>query len=193
MEPVDISTVATSLPSEISSFDVTTLEGHTSKFLVVLGFQKGLFLHLGLKTLLLEFFLLEMVHLNTEAVLYWNTEGLLTLPLQNEINVIEWYPSGSLLASCYEDTTFKLWSMKEDACLHDFTEHHKEISTIKWSRTGVVTSNTIRINSLLARYAIYCYQSCLYAVDYGSIIVYNPDALGNLPLKFVVKGILKAR
>ncbi|KAG5585552.1 hypothetical protein H5410_045986 [Solanum commersonii] len=58
-----ISTIATSLPSEILSYDETTLEEHTSKFLVVLGVQKGLFLHLGLKILLLEFGLLEMVHI----------------------------------------------------------------------------------------------------------------------------------
>ncbi|KAG5585551.1 hypothetical protein H5410_045985 [Solanum commersonii] len=36
----------------------------------------------------------------------------------------------------------QLWSMKKDACLHDFKEHRKEISTIKWSPTGASTSNT---------------------------------------------------
>ncbi|KAG5586987.1 hypothetical protein H5410_047421, partial [Solanum commersonii] len=34
-----------------------------------------------------------------------------------------------------------IWSMKQDVCLHDFREHHKEIYTIKWSPTGAGTSN----------------------------------------------------
>uniref|UniRef100_K4CUA4 Anaphase-promoting complex subunit 4 WD40 domain-containing protein n=1 Tax=Solanum lycopersicum TaxID=4081 RepID=K4CUA4_SOLLC len=37
---------------------------------------------------------------------------------------------------------YQIWSTKQDACLHDFREHHKEISTIKWSPTGAGTSNT---------------------------------------------------
>ncbi|XP_055821413.1 WD40 repeat-containing protein HOS15-like [Solanum dulcamara] len=60
---------------------------------------------------------------------------------QNEINAIKWDPSGSLLASCSDDSTVKIWSMKQDVCLHDFREHHKEIYTIKWSPTGAGTSN----------------------------------------------------
>ncbi|XP_027769636.1 WD40 repeat-containing protein HOS15-like [Solanum pennellii] len=44
---------------------------------------------------------------------------------QNEINSINWDPSGSLLASCSDDTTVKIWSMKQDVCLHDFREHSK--------------------------------------------------------------------
>ncbi|XP_069148913.1 WD40 repeat-containing protein HOS15-like [Solanum lycopersicum] len=60
---------------------------------------------------------------------------------QNEINAIDWDPLGSLLASCSDDTTVKIWSMKQDVCLHDFREHSKEIYTIKWSPTGAGTSN----------------------------------------------------
>ncbi|KAK4726191.1 hypothetical protein R3W88_031108 [Solanum pinnatisectum] len=60
---------------------------------------------------------------------------------KNEINAIQWDPSGSLLASCSEDTTVKIWSMKKDVCLLDFREHSKEINTIKWSPTGAGTSN----------------------------------------------------
>uniref|UniRef100_A0A0V0IDZ0 Putative F-box-like/WD repeat-containing protein TBL1XR1-like n=1 Tax=Solanum chacoense TaxID=4108 RepID=A0A0V0IDZ0_SOLCH len=60
---------------------------------------------------------------------------------QNEINAIKWDPSGSLLVSCSDDTTVKIWSMKQDVCLHDFREHRKEIHTIKWSPTGAGTSN----------------------------------------------------
>ncbi|WMV45465.1 hypothetical protein MTR67_038850 [Solanum verrucosum] len=50
--------------------------------------------------------------------------------------------------------------MKQNGCLHDFREHRKEISTIKWSPTGAGTSN-INQQLLLARYFIYWYQSYL--------------------------------
>ncbi|XP_055825619.1 WD40 repeat-containing protein HOS15-like [Solanum dulcamara] len=60
---------------------------------------------------------------------------------QNRVNAIKWDPSGSLLASCSDDSTVKIWSMKQDVCLHDFREHRKEIYTIKWSPTGAGTNN----------------------------------------------------
>ncbi|KAG5586989.1 hypothetical protein H5410_047423 [Solanum commersonii] len=132
---MDISTVATSLSSEISSSDVMTLEGHTSKVFGCAWSLEGSFLASGsedsttriwpigdgpcnssLKRRKIEnnknvttldwnvhyLMLIGIIdvgplpvkrfsgyQLNTEAVLYWNTEGLLTLPLQNEINAIE--------------------------------------------------------------------------------------------------------
>ncbi|KAF6091635.1 transducin beta like 1 X-linked [Phyllostomus discolor] len=46
-----------------------------------------------------------------------------------------------LLASCSDDMTLKIWSMKQDACVHDLQAHSKEIYTIKWSPTGPATSN----------------------------------------------------
>ncbi|TMW92845.1 hypothetical protein EJD97_012486 [Solanum chilense] len=60
---------------------------------------------------------------------------------KNAINAIKWDPSGSLLASCSEDTTVKIWSMKRNVCLHNFREHSKEINTVRWSPTGAGTSN----------------------------------------------------
>ncbi|TKC35053.1 hypothetical protein EI555_009999 [Monodon monoceros] len=60
---------------------------------------------------------------------------------QNEVNAIKWDPSGMLLASCSDDMTLKIWSMKQDTCVHDLQAHSKEIYTIKWSPTGPATSN----------------------------------------------------
>ena len=60
---------------------------------------------------------------------------------QSEVNAIKWDPSGFLLASCSDDNTAKIWSTKQDGCLHDFREHGKEIYTIRWSPTGPGTSN----------------------------------------------------
>lgn len=37
--------------------------------------------------------------------------------------------------------TLKIWSMKQDTCLHDLQAHSKEIYTIKWSPTGPGTLN----------------------------------------------------
>lgn len=35
----------------------------------------------------------------------------------------------------------QIWSMKQDACVHDLQAHSKEIYTIKWSPTGPGTNN----------------------------------------------------
>ncbi|KAG5572881.1 hypothetical protein H5410_062647 [Solanum commersonii] len=65
---------------------------------------------------------------------------------KNEVSAVKWDPSGSLLASCSDDTTvkvipFQIWNVEQDVCLHDFREHRKETYTIKWSPTGAGTSN----------------------------------------------------
>jgi len=59
----------------------------------------------------------------------------------NEVNAIKWDPQGQLLASCSDDMTLKIWSMKADSCVHDLQAHQKEIYTIKWSPTGPNTNN----------------------------------------------------
>uniref|UniRef100_A0A4W6F0R0 TBL1X/Y related 1 n=1 Tax=Lates calcarifer TaxID=8187 RepID=A0A4W6F0R0_LATCA len=66
------------------------------------------------------------------------------MPIQgkpNNINAIKWDPTGNLLASCSDDMTLKIWSMKQDSCVHDLQAHSKEIYTIKWSPTGPGTNN----------------------------------------------------
>ena len=45
--------------------------------------------------------------------------------------------------------TLKIWSMKQDSCLHDLQAHSKEIYTIKWSPTGPGTCNP-NMNLVLA-------------------------------------------
>ncbi|GAV58784.1 WD40 domain-containing protein/LisH domain-containing protein [Cephalotus follicularis] len=60
---------------------------------------------------------------------------------QGEVNCVKWDPTGSLLASCSDDVTAKIWSMKQDKYVHDLREHAKEIYTIRWSPTGPGTNN----------------------------------------------------
>jgi len=60
---------------------------------------------------------------------------------RDEVNAIKWDATGTLLASGSDDLTTKIWSMKQDKCLHDFKEHTKEIYAIKWSPTGPGTNN----------------------------------------------------
>ncbi|KAL9172326.1 hypothetical protein ABFS82_03G038400 [Erythranthe guttata] len=59
---------------------------------------------------------------------------------QGEVNAIKWDPTGSLLASCSDDSTAKIWTMKQDTCLLDLREHSK-IYTVRWSPTGPGTNN----------------------------------------------------
>ncbi|KAK9285085.1 hypothetical protein L1049_024270 [Liquidambar formosana] len=60
---------------------------------------------------------------------------------QGEVNCVKWDPTGSLLASCSDDITAKIWSMKQEKFVHDLKEHSKEIYTIRWSPTGAGTNN----------------------------------------------------
>ncbi|KAH8508558.1 hypothetical protein H0E87_010610 [Populus deltoides] len=44
---------------------------------------------------------------------------------QGEVNCVKWDPTGSLLASCSDDISAKIWSMKQDKYVHDLREHSK--------------------------------------------------------------------
>lgn len=65
----------------------------------------------------------------------------------DEVNAVKWDPTGTLLASCSDDCTAKVWSVDSATCILDLggdgrTEgHSKEIYTIKWSPTGPGTAN----------------------------------------------------
>ncbi|KAK0606468.1 hypothetical protein LWI29_038085 [Acer saccharum] len=60
---------------------------------------------------------------------------------QGEVNCVKWDPTGTLLASCSDDITAKIWNMKQDEYVHDLRQHSKEIYTIRWSPTGPGTNN----------------------------------------------------
>ncbi|CAO2828214.1 unnamed protein product [Amaranthus hypochondriacus] len=60
---------------------------------------------------------------------------------QGEVNCVKWDPTGTLLASCSDDSTAKVWSMKQNTFVHDLKDHSKEIYTIRWSPTGSGTNN----------------------------------------------------
>ncbi|XP_019446830.1 PREDICTED: F-box-like/WD repeat-containing protein TBL1XR1 isoform X1 [Lupinus angustifolius] len=60
---------------------------------------------------------------------------------QGEVNCVKWDPTGSILASCSDDSTAKVWRMNYDNHLRDLREHSKEIYIIRWSPTGLGTSN----------------------------------------------------
>ncbi|KAL2895107.1 WD40 repeat-containing protein HOS15 [Bienertia sinuspersici] len=64
-----------------------------------------------------------------------------SLGFTGEVNAIKWDPAGTLLASCSDDCTAKVWSMEQDICVHDLRGHEKEIYTIKWSPTGPGSTN----------------------------------------------------
>lgn len=53
---------------------------------------------------------------------------------EDEVNAVKWDPSGTLLASCSDDYTAKVWDVASDQKepLHDFKRHKAEIYTLKW-------------------------------------------------------------
>lgn len=52
----------------------------------------------------------------------------------DEVNAVKWDPSGTLLASCSDDCTAKVWDVSSgrNAPLYDFKSHKQEIYTVKW-------------------------------------------------------------
>ncbi|KAJ4878667.1 WD-40 repeat family protein [Raphanus sativus] len=60
---------------------------------------------------------------------------------QGEVNCVKWDPTGTLLASCSDDSTAKIWNTKQHSFVHDLRDHTKEIYTIRWSPTGAGTNN----------------------------------------------------
>ncbi|XP_019095689.1 PREDICTED: F-box-like/WD repeat-containing protein TBL1XR1-A [Camelina sativa] len=60
---------------------------------------------------------------------------------QGEVNCVKWDPTGSLLASCSDDSTAKIWSIKQNTFVHDLQEHTKEIYTVRWCPSGPGTNN----------------------------------------------------
>jgi len=52
----------------------------------------------------------------------------------DEVNAVKWDPSGTLLASCSDDCTAKVWDVGSDRTdpMQDFRSHQQEIYTVKW-------------------------------------------------------------
>ncbi|KAL7615275.1 hypothetical protein Lser_V15G07465 [Lactuca serriola] len=88
---------------------------------------------------------------------------------QGEVNCVKWDPTGSLLASCSDDTTAKIWSMKQEKHIHDLRYHTKEIYSVKWSPTGPGTINPNK--KLLLASASFDSTINLWDVEYGRTVV----------------------
>lgn len=52
---------------------------------------------------------------------------------RDEINCLRFDSSASLLASCSDDTTAKVWSVSSSVPVYDLREHTKEVYTMRWS------------------------------------------------------------
>ncbi|KAK4527381.1 hypothetical protein GAYE_SCF39G5303 [Galdieria yellowstonensis] len=66
----------------------------------------------------------------------------------DEINTVRWDPSGSMLASCSDDRTVKVWTLESrqvnsqfTSCLYDFREHSRDVYAVSWSPSGPGTEN----------------------------------------------------
>lgn len=51
---------------------------------------------------------------------------------EDEINCLKFDPSGSLLASCSDDYTARIWSTRTSSQVHCLREHTREVYTMQW-------------------------------------------------------------
>lgn len=68
----------------------------------------------------------------------------------DEVNAVKWDPSGTLLASCSDDCTAKVWDINSNSTepKWDFKSHQQEIYTVKWSPTGPGSRNPTKLRML---------------------------------------------
>lgn len=58
-----------------------------------------------------------------------------------DVNSVRWSPNGSILASCSDDNTAKLWSSKNYSLLHTLGSHKEPVYALRWSPTGPGSAN----------------------------------------------------
>jgi len=68
----------------------------------------------------------------------------------DEVNAVKWNPSGTLLATCSDDNTAKVWDINSPSQepKWDFKAHQQEIYTVKWSPTGLGSKNPGKVSML---------------------------------------------
>ena len=88
----------------------------------------------------------------------------------DEVNAVKWDPSGTLLASCSDDCTAKVWDIDSPSNdpKWDFKSHQQEIYTVKWSPTGEGSKNPDKMRMLAT--ASFDGSVRLWNVDNGSCV-----------------------
>lgn len=61
----------------------------------------------------------------------------------DDINMIRWSSTASILASCSDDSTVKLWNTQSRACIQDLNQHNREVCAIQWNKTGLLASGSL--------------------------------------------------
>eukprot|EP00941_MAST-03F_sp_MAST-3F-sp1_P005771 g5771.t1 len=69
----------------------------------------------------------------------------------DEVNNVKWSPDGEFLASCSDDKTARVWSVKrglehgeDQACVHVLKGHSKEVYCLRWCPAEVENSDLVK-------------------------------------------------
>ncbi|KAJ3414141.1 hypothetical protein HDV05_007003 [Chytridiales sp. JEL 0842] len=98
----------------------------------------------------------------------------------SEVNTIKWDPTGTILASCSDDTTAKIWSLDSDGPLFDLIGHSKEVYGLSWApETSQRILATVAFDATVRLWDATS-GACIFAMQEHSAPVYSvafsPDA-----------------
>ncbi|XP_062158453.1 WD40 repeat-containing protein HOS15-like [Alnus glutinosa] len=140
-EPMDISTSSTSLPCDISSCDVTILEGHTSEVFACAWSPSGLLLASGSGDSSARIWTIadgpsssSAQNGPTNVVVLKHFRGR-TNEKSKDVTTLDWNGDGTLLATGSYDGQARIWS-RDGELRSTLNKHKGPIFSLKWNKKG---------------------------------------------------------